>query len=80
MSILQAELIDMTKDLSEDTMKLLIGLVRQLVIPMDEKATKHEKTAAGRIGFMKEADIMEHGYDIDELNPVIAKMFGVEKA
>ncbi len=79
MSALQAKLMDMTKDLSEDTMELLIGLVQQIVIPMEMKAahSKGKEQASGRIGFMEGVDFMEPGYDIDEYNPEIAKMFGV---
>ncbi len=76
MSALQAKLLEMTKDLSEDTMQLLIGLVQQIVIPMENKAAQSasKEQAAGRIGFMEGVDFMEAGYDIDEYNPEIAKM------
>ncbi len=79
MTALQAKLMDMTKDLSEDTMQLLIGLVQQIVIPMENKAAqaKSKERAAGRIGFMEGVDFIESDYDIDEYNSEIAKMFGV---
>jgi len=78
MSALQTKLMDMTKDLSDDTMQLLIGLVQQIVIPMENKTaqSKSKEQAAGRIGFMEGVDFMEDGYDIDEYNSEIAEMFG----
>ncbi len=79
MSALQAKLMDMTKDLSEDTMELLIGMVQQIVIPLERKVaqSKSKEQTSGRIGFMEGVDFMEAGYDIDEYNPEIAKMFGI---
>ncbi len=79
MSALQEKLMDMTKDLSEDTMQLLIGLVQQIVIPMESKVvqSKSKEQAAGRIGFMEGVDFIEADYNIDEYNSEIAEMFGV---
>jgi len=77
MSTLWAKLMDMTKDMSEDAMQLLIGLVQQIVIPMESKVaqSKSKEQETGRIGFMEGADFIETDYDIDEYNPEIAKMF-----
>lgn len=59
-----------------------LEVVRQVVLPLDRKETagvlseQHGKLR--RLGSLKGQKLISEGYDIDESNDEIAKMFGVE--
>ncbi len=82
MSTLQMEFMETIEGLSDDTMRILLEVVRQIVLPLDHKK-KAEGSSEGRskpcrLGSLKGQRLISEGYDIDECNDEIAKMFGVE--
>lgn len=82
MSTLQMEFMETIEGLSDDTMRMLLEVVRQVVIPLDHKEninnSSEHKSKPRRMGSLKGQRLISEGYDIDECNGEIAKMFGVE--
>jgi hypothetical protein len=68
--------------LSDDTMKILLEVVKQVVLPLEQKENNVNsvdyKSKPRRMGSLKGQRLISEGYDIDESNEEIAKMFGVE--
>lgn len=82
MSALQMEFMEIIEGLSEDTMRMLLEVVKKVVLPLDQKEndgnlSEHQRKLR-RIGSLKGQRLISEGYDIDESNNEIAKMFGVE--
>lgn len=50
MTALKMELDSVTEGLSDEAMRLVIGMVRQLVLPLDHKANPVQPAAAGDQG------------------------------
>jgi hypothetical protein len=82
MSTLQAEFMETIEGLSDDTMKILLEVVKQVVLPLEHKENNGNsidyKSKPRRMGSLKGQKLISEGYDIDESNEEIAKMFGVE--
>ena len=82
MSTLQMEFMETIEGLSDDTMRMLLEVVRQVILPLDHKenvgAASEQPRKSRRIGSLKGQQLISEGYDIDESNGEIAKMFGVE--
>lgn len=68
--------------LSDDTMRMLLEVVRQVVLPLDHKenigAASEQQGKLRRMGSLKGQKLISEGYDIDESDDEIAKMFGGE--
>lgn len=82
MSTLQMEFMETIEGLSDDTMRMLLEVVRQVVLPLDRKenvgVSSEQQGKLRRMGSLKGQKLISEGYDIDESNDEIAKMFGVE--
>lgn len=82
MSTLQMEFMKTIEGLSDDTMRILLEVVRQVVLPLDNKENvgvpSGQQGKFRRMGSLKGQKLISEGYDIDECNDEIAKMFGVE--
>ncbi len=82
MSTLQMEFMETIEGLSDDTMRMLLEVVRQVVLPLDHKenvsVSSEQQKKLRRLGSLKGQKLISEGYDIDESNDEIAKMFGVE--
>lgn len=82
MSTLQMEFMETIEGLSDDTMRMLLEVVRQVVLPLDHKegagVLSEQQGKLRRLGSLKGQKLISEGYDIDESNDEIAKMFGVE--
>lgn len=72
---LQEQVVQKVGDLSEDNLRFLLEMIDRFMQPDAMKG----KTAVitGRIGIAKGQDLYDDEYDFDEINPEIAKMFGV---
>lgn len=61
-------------------MRMLLEVVRQVVLPLDHKENagipSEPQGKIRRIGSLKGQRLISEGYDIDESNDEIAKMFG----
>lgn len=77
MSVLQEQVIQKISDLSEDNLKFLLEMIERFMQP--EAIEKKEQVVSKRIGIAKGQDLYDDDYDFDEMNPEIAKMFGVIK-
>ncbi len=82
MSTLQMEFMEAIEGLSDDTMRILLEVVKQVVLPLDHKEkvglSSEYQSKPRRMGSLKGQKLISEGYDIDESNDEIAKMFGVE--
>ena len=82
MSTLQMEFMETIEGLSDDTMRILLEVVKNLVLPLDHKGNagnpSEYQNKPRRLGSLKGQKLISEGYDIDESNGEIAKMFGVE--
>lgn len=82
MSTLQMEFMETIEGLSDDTMRILLEVVKQVVIPLEHKGDAENSSEGMRkprkMGSLKGQRLISDGYDIDESNAEIAKMFGVE--
>lgn len=76
MTALQEQVIQKISSLSEDNLRFLLEMIDRFMQPVE---TKSEGTVSKRIGIAKGQNLYDDDYDFDELNPVIAKMFGVSE-
>jgi hypothetical protein len=82
MSALQIEALQYVKyipEMTDDKLRILIDTFQKLVTPAESAQQKNEalpqkKRKLGSLSGMK---LIADGYDIDECNEEIAKMFGV---
>ena len=83
MSTLQMEFMETIEGLSDDIMRILLEVVKQVVLPLEHKesvgSSSEHQSKPRRMGSLKGQRLIAEGYDIDESNDEIAKMFGVEK-
>lgn len=60
-----------------------LEVIRQFVLPLDHKESvgipSEQQGKLRRMGSLKGQKLISEGYDIDESNDEIAKMFGVEQ-
>ena len=77
MSALQEQVVQKINGLSEDNLQFLLEMINRFMQPETDK--KKDIAAAERIGIAKGQNLYDDDYDFDEMNPEIAKMFGVMK-
>lgn len=72
---LQEQVVQKVNGLSEDNLRFLLDMIERFMQPN----VLGGKTAVieSRIGIAKGQDLYDDEYDFDEINPEIAKMFGV---
>lgn len=75
MLTLQEQVVQKVSGLSEDNLRFLLDMIERFMQPeaMGRKTTVN----ANRVGIAKGQDLYDDEYDFDEMNPEIAKMFGV---
>jgi len=69
MSALREQVIEKVNGLSEENLQFLLEMIDRFMQP--EKGNDDIQ----RIGIAKGMDLYDDDYDIDEMNPEIAKMF-----
>ena len=72
---LQEQVAQKIGDLSEDNLRFLLDMIERFMQPDDKK--RKTTAVANRIGIARGQDLYDDEYDFDEMNPEIAKMFGV---
>lgn len=75
MLTLQEQAVQKIGNLSEDDLRFLLDMMERLMRP--NIAENKKAVIPDRIGIAKGQDLYDDDYDIDEMNPEIAKMFGV---
>lgn len=75
MSALQEQVVRKINGLSEDNLQFLLEMIDRFMQP--ETDEKKDIAVAERIGIAKGQNLYDDDYDFDEMNPEIAKMFGV---
>ncbi|MCH5345409.1 MAG: hypothetical protein J1E64_15400 [Acetatifactor sp.] len=75
MLTLQEQVVQKVSDLSEDNLRFLLDMIERFMQPdtMERKTT----VVANRVGIARGQELYDDEYDFDEMNPEIAKMFGV---
>lgn len=75
MLTLQEQVLQKVEVLSEDNLRFLLDMIERFMLPdtVEKKAT----IISNRIGIAKGQDLYDDEYNFDEINPEIAKMFGV---
>lgn len=75
MSVLQEQVIQKINELSEDNLQFLLEMINRFMQP--EVREDKDMVTTKRIGIAKGQNLYDDDYDFDEMNPEIAKMFGV---
>ncbi|MCM1327007.1 MAG: hypothetical protein NC094_09395 [Bacteroidales bacterium] len=75
MSVLQEQIVQKISGLSEDNLQFLLEMINRFMQPETEE--KKNIAITERIGIAKGQNLYDDNYDFDEMNPEIAKMFGV---
>ncbi|MCM1057761.1 MAG: hypothetical protein NC517_09155 [Firmicutes bacterium] len=75
MSALQEQIVQKISGLSEDNLQFLLEIINRFM--QSETEEKKDMAVARRIGIAKGQKLYDDNYDFDEMNPEIAKMFGV---
>ncbi len=75
MSALQEQVVQKINGLSEENLKFLLEIIERFMKP--EATEKRDVVITKRIGIARGQDLYDDDYDFDEMNPEIAKMFGV---
>ena len=75
MSALQEQIVQKISGLSEDNLQFLLEMIDRFMQP--EIKEKNDMVITKRIGIAKGENLYDDDYDFDEMNPEIAKMFGV---
>ncbi|MCM1282714.1 MAG: hypothetical protein NC180_03150 [Muribaculaceae bacterium] len=75
MSALQEQVVQKINGLSEDNLQFLLEMIDRFMRP-DAKGKNSTETTE-RIGIARGQNLYDDDYDFDEMNPEIAKMFGV---
>ena len=72
MSTLQMEFMEIIEGLSDDTMRILLEVVKQVVLPLDHKesvgSSSEHQSKPRRMGSRNGQRLIAEGYDIDESN------------
>ena len=77
MSVLQEQVVQKISGLSEDNLQFLLEMIDRFMQP--EVKEKKDMVITKRIGIARGQNLYDDDYDFDEMNPEIAKMFGVMK-
>lgn len=75
MSVLQDQVIQKVSGLSEDNLQFLLELIDRFMQP--EVKENKNMVVTKRIGIARGQNLYDDDYDFDEMNPEIAKIFGV---
>ena len=75
MSILQEQVVQKISTLSKENLQFLLEMIDRFMQP--EVADKKDMVITKRIGIARGQNLYDDDYDFDEMNPEIAKMFGV---
>lgn len=73
MLTLQERVVQKVNGLSDDNLYFLLEMIERFMMP---DVLEKRSTVANRIGIAKGRDLYDDDYDFDEMNPMIAKMFG----
>lgn len=72
---LQEQVIHKVSNLSEDNLQFLLEIIDRFMLT--DTVKKGETVGCKRIGIAKGQKLYDDSYDFDEMNPEIARMFGV---
>lgn len=75
MSVLQEQIVQKISGLSEDNLQFLLEMIERFMQP--EVRENKDMTKMQRIGIARGQNLYDDDYDFDEMNPEIARMFGV---
>ena len=75
MSVLQEQVVKKISGLSEDNLQFLLEMIDRFMKP--EVKENKDMVITKRIGIARGQNLYDDDYDFDEMNPEIAKMFGV---
>jgi hypothetical protein len=75
MSVLQEQVVQKISGLSEDNLQFLLEMIDRFMQP--EVKENKDMIITKRIGIARGQNLYDDDYDFDEMNPEIAKMFGV---
>ena len=75
MSVLQEQVIQKISGLSENDLQFLLEMIDRFMQP--EVKENKDMVITKRIGIARGQNLYDDDYDFDEMNPEIAKMFGV---
>ena len=75
MSVLQEQVVQKISGLSEDNLQFLLEMIDRFMQP--EVKEKKDMVITKRIGIARGQNLYDDDYDFDEMNPEIAKIFGV---
>lgn len=75
MSGLQELVVQKISGLSEENLQFLLEMIERFMQP--EATEKKDMVITKRIGIARGQNLYDDDYDFDEMNPEIAKMFGV---
>ena len=75
MSVLQDRVVQKISGLSEDNLQFLLEMIDRFMQP-EVKESKN-MVITKRIGIARGQNLYDDDYDFDEVNPEIAKVFGV---
>lgn len=73
MTMLQQQAIQMINRIPDEKLKTIIDLMEMI----EQPSAAPSKAKSRRVGAAADLDMYDQGYDFDEYNPEIAKMFGV---
>lgn len=73
MSELVMEVVNSLKGMPDDSIKFVLEMIKRLKHPVEAETGK----APRPLGMFRSEELIADGYDIDEDNDEIAKMFGV---
>lgn len=80
MSTLQKQIVQSIEGLSDDSLKFILDMIQRFVKPAENQFTESAVQGKKRkLGILKGKKLIADGYDLDECNDEIAKMFGVNK-
>lgn len=75
MLTLLEQVVHKVSNLSEDNLRFLLEIIDRFM--QADGVQKEEPVVSKRIGIVKGQKLYDDSYDFDEMNPEIAKMFGV---
>ena len=83
MSTLQKQIAQSLNGLSDDSLRFILDMIQRYVMPAESMGMSIDydrivSEKKRRIGSMKGQKFIADGYDIDECNDEIARLFGVD--
>ena len=83
MSTLQKQIAQSLNGLSDDSLRFILDMIQRYVMPAESTGMSIDydrivSEKKRRIGSMKGQKFIADGYDIDECNDEIARLFGVD--